>query len=82
MESCIKTERDKDRRERERRRRNGRMRKRGRTGMRTRRERWKDGGRVTGRRDPRTGNREEGDKAVRNKVWKQAATKSISSCAR
>lgn len=38
--------------------------------------------RVTGRRDPRTGKREEGDKAVRNKVCKQAATKSVSCCAR
>lgn len=80
LESCIETERDKDRRERERRRRDGGVRKRGRTGMRTRRERRRGQERVTGGRDPRTGNR-EGDKAVRNKVQKQVATKSVSSCA-
>lgn len=62
LESCMETERDKDKRERERRRRrriNSRMRKRGRTGMRTRRERRKDGRgpRETGPEDRQQGRR-------------------------
>lgn len=73
LESCIETERDKDRRERDKEEEN-------RDENTSRKAEGRE--RVTGRRDPRTGNREERDKAVRNKVRKQAATKSISSCAR
>lgn len=81
LESCIEIERDKDRRERE--RRNGRTKRRGKQGWDTLRMtegtvgEGKGGG-VAGWRDPRTGNRKEGERAVRNIARKNTAQCSLS----